>query len=162
MILQRLHGVDMCIDNLEHKLLKMKNELDQMKTMRKHLAYDVVSLRLAVKGVELTEKSILPTKSVQTEYKQYQTDQQQVRELEEARAVEMILDDQKYNMVMELMPPKLKDMNFSPEISLQIYKKMKENPTKTIILSLMDDNQVTLQATDKESKLTRLNSNQLN
>ena len=46
----------MCIDNLENKLVKMKNELDHMKTMRKHLAYDVVSLGLAVKGVELTEK----------------------------------------------------------------------------------------------------------
>ena len=115
-----------------------------MKTMRRHLAYDVVSLGLAVKGVELTEKSILPTKSVQTEDEQYQTDEQQVRELEEARAVETILDDQKYNKVMELMPPKLKDMKFSPKINLQIYEKMKENLTKTIILSSMDDNQVTL------------------
>ena len=135
---------------MENELVKMNNELDHMKTMRKCLAYDVVSLGLAVKGVELTEKSILPTKGVQTEDKQYQTDQQQVRELEEARAVETILDDQKYNKAMELIPPKLKDMNFSPKINLQIYEKMKENPTKTIILSLMDDNQVTLQATDKE------------
>ena len=153
LILQRLHRVDTCIDNLENELVKMNNELDHMKTMRKHLAYDIVSLGLAVKGVELTEKSILPTKSVQTQDEQYQTDEQQVRELEEARAVEMILDDQKYNKAMELMPPELKDMNFSPEINLQIYEKMKENPTKTIILSLMDDNQVTLQATDKELDL---------
>ena len=76
-----------------------------------------------------------------------------MRELEEARAVETILDDQKYNNAMELILPKLKDMNLSPEINLQIYEKMKENPTKTIILSLMDDNQVTLQATDKEFDL---------
>ena len=76
-----------------------------------------------------------------------------MRELEEARAVKMIFDDQKHNKAMELMPPELKDMKFSPEINLQIYEKMKENPTKTIILSLMDDNQVTLQATDKEFDL---------
>ena len=124
-ILLILHKFDMCIDNLEHKLVKMKNELDHMKTMRKCLAYDVVSLGLAVKGVELTEKSILSTKSVQREDEQYQTDQQQGRELEEARAVEMIFDDQKYNKAMELMPCELKDMKFSPEINLQIYEKMK-------------------------------------
>ena len=110
----------MCIDNLEHKLLKMNHELDHMKTMRKCLAYDIVSLGLAVKGVELTEKSILSTKSVQRE-----TDEQQVRELEEARAVEMISDDQKYNKVMELMPCELKDIKFSPEINLQIHEKIK-------------------------------------
>ena len=112
---------------LEHELLKMNHELDHMKTMRKCLAYDIVSLGLAVKGVELTEKSILSTKSVQREDEQYKTDQQQVRELEEARAVEMIFDDQKYNKVMELMPCELKDMKFSPKINLQIYEKMKEN-----------------------------------
>ena len=50
-----------------------------------------------------------------------------MRKLEEARAVETILDDQKYNKAMELMPCGLKYINFSPEINLQIYKKMKEN-----------------------------------
>ena len=103
-ILLILHEFDIWIDNLEHELLKMNHELDHMKTMRKCLAYDIVSIGLAVKGVELTEKSILSTKSVQREDEQYKTDQQQVRELEEARAVEMIFDDQKYNKVMELMP----------------------------------------------------------
>ena len=43
-ILLILHGFDMCIDNLEHELLKMNHELDHMKTMRKSLAYDIVSL----------------------------------------------------------------------------------------------------------------------
>ena len=80
-----------------------------------------------MKGVKLTEKSILLAKSVQREDEQYKTDEQQVRELEEARAVEMIFDDQKYNKVMELMPCELKDMKFSPKINLQIYEKMKEN-----------------------------------
>ena len=70
-IVIKLHRFDMCIDNLEHKLLKMNDELDHMKTIRKCIAYNVVSLGLIVKGVELTEKSILSTKSVQTEYKQY-------------------------------------------------------------------------------------------
>ena len=152
-ILQRLQGVDTCIDNFEQKLIKMNEELKHLKIIREHLAQDVVSLGLAVDGVTMTEKANLPSKSVQTGQEEYETHDEEIRQLEEATAVKTILKDHTYDEAMKLMPPELKELNFSCEVNMQICDKIKQNPTKNIIVSVTNDDQITLEATDKQFDL---------
>ena len=135
-ILQRLQGVNTCIDNFEQKLIKMNEELKHLKIIREHLAQDVVSLGLAVDGVTMTEKANLPSKSVQTGQEEYETHDEEIRQLEEATAVKTILKDHTYDEAMKLMPPELKELNFSHEVNMQICNKIKQNPTKNIILNI--------------------------
>ena len=152
-ILQRLQGVDTCIDHFKQKLIKMNEELKHLKIVRECLAYDVVSLGLAIDGVTITKKANLPSKSVQTGQEQYKTQDKEIRQLEEATAVETILKDHNYNEAMTLMPPELKELNFSCEMNIQICDKIKQNPMKNIILHVTDDDQITLEAMDKQFNL---------
>ena len=117
-ILQGLQGVDTCIDNFEQKLIKMNEELKHLKIIRECLAQDVVSIGLAVDGVTMTEKANLLSKSVQTEQEEYETHDEEIRQLEEATAVKTILKDHTYNEAMKLMPPELKELNFSCEVNM--------------------------------------------
>ena len=61
--------------------------------------------------------------------------------------------DHTYNEAMKLMPPELKELNFSCEVNMQICDKIKQNPTKNIILSVTNDDHITLEATDKQFDL---------
>ena len=152
-IQQRLQGVNTCIDHFKQKLIKMNKEPKHLKIIREHLVYDVVSLGLAIDRVTMTEKANLPSKSVQTGQEQYKTQEKEIRQLEEATAVETILKDHTYNEAMKLMPPELKELNFSHEVNMQICDKIKQNPMKNIILNITDDDQITLQAMDKQFDL---------
>ena len=89
--------------------------------------YDVVLLGLAIDGVTITEKANLLSKSVLTGQEQYETQDKEIRQLEEATAVKTILEDHSYNEAMKLMPLELKEMNFSHEVNMQIC----DNKTKS-------------------------------
>ena len=142
-ILQRLQGLDLCIDSFENQLEKLNEDLKNMKLLRTHIVHDAVTLGLSVEGVQMTEKDNLPSKGVQMGLEQVNIDDKTIQQIEETRAVESILEDHKYNKAMKLMPEPLKQMNFSHEINMKICEKIKENPMKNIIVNMIGNEEIT-------------------